>query len=122
MRNNVGSIPASPTLNAPVAQLVEVTSLSLVLCGFESRQEYSGLYPTSPCSPTGRGGGLRNRWLLVRVQPRVLYLVEIDINMVSEVEAVETLVCEASKLAGSTPVGHPLKAIAISRNKDKQLK
>jgi hypothetical protein len=55
-----------------------------------------GVSSTSPCSPIGRGGGFRNRLLLVRVQPGVCYLNKIDMNMVSEVEVVETLVCEAS--------------------------
>ena len=53
--------------------------------------------PINPCNPIGRGVVLKNRLLLVRVQSGVLYLTKIDTNMVSEVEVVETLACEASE-------------------------
>ena len=48
-----------------------------------------------PCDGTGIRAGLRNQILWVRLPPRVS-INSRSKNMVSEVEVVETLVCEAS--------------------------
>lgn len=52
--------------------------------------------PINPCNPIGRGVDLKNRLLLVRVQSGVSIDIRSNLDMVSEVEVVEMLVCEAS--------------------------
>ncbi len=52
--------------------------------------------PISPCDAIGRHILLSARFLLVRVQSGVSIDIRSNLYMVSEVEVVETLVCETS--------------------------
>lgn len=65
---NIGdsSIIVSSFPSASVAQLVEAAGLGPARCGFESCLTHH----VCPCSPIGRDGGLKDRAMLVRVQPR----------------------------------------------------